>query len=72
MQGGNRIMTTMDTAGAKTVSEGTRAETSVVDTSVVETSLVETQWGGRIVASAFVVLAGGLSWVFVATAMIGQ
>lgn len=67
MQGGNRIMTTMDTAGAKTVSEGTRAETSVV-----ETSLVETQWGGRIVASAFVVLAGGLSWVFVATAMIGQ
>ena len=67
MQGGNRIMTTMDTAGAKTASEGTRAETSVV-----ETSLVETQWGGRIVASAFVVLAGGLSWVFVATAMIGQ
>ena len=67
MQGGNRIMTTMDTAGAKTVSEGPRGETSVV-----ETSLVETQWGGRIVASAFVVLAGGLSWVFVATAMIGQ
>ena len=37
-----------------------------------ETALVETVWGSRIVASAFVVLATGLSWVFVATAMIGQ
>ncbi|WP_157226100.1 hypothetical protein [Rhodococcus sp. AW25M09] len=37
---------------------------------VAETPLVETQWGGRVVASSFVVLATGLSWVFAATAMI--
>ncbi|WP_415976472.1 hypothetical protein [Rhodococcus sp. 077-4] len=41
-------------------------------TTLAETALVETLWGGRIVASAFVFLATGLSWVFVATAMIGQ
>ncbi|WP_274610870.1 hypothetical protein [Rhodococcus sp. KRD162] len=33
-------------------------------------ALVETQWGGRVIASSFVVLAAGLSWVFAATAMI--
>ncbi|MCJ0977132.1 hypothetical protein MTX35_05390 [Rhodococcus sp. ARC_M12] len=54
-------MTPTNTAGAKALSE----------TALAETSLVETQWGGRIVASAFVVLASGLSWVFAATAMIG-
>lgn len=61
MQGGKWIMTPTNTAGAKALSE----------TALAETSLVETQWGGRIVASAFVVLASGLSWVFAATAMIG-
>ncbi|MGV8874452.1 MAG: hypothetical protein ACOH2Q_18105 [Rhodococcus sp. (in: high G+C Gram-positive bacteria)] len=35
-------------------------------------ALVETPWGGRVIASSFVVLATGLSWVFVATAMINQ
>ncbi|WP_143546776.1 hypothetical protein [Rhodococcus sp. 06-235-1A] len=49
----------------------TMAETSPVEPSAVDTSLLETQWGGRVVASAFVVLATGLSWVFAATAMIG-
>ncbi len=57
MQGGKSIMTPTDTASA---------------TTLAETALVETLWGGRIVASAFVFLATGLSWVFVATAMIGQ
>ncbi|MBY4129905.1 hypothetical protein HQO83_16025 [Rhodococcus fascians] len=46
-------------------------ETSRVETSVVDTSLLETQWGGRVVASAFVVLTAGLSWAVAATAMIG-
>lgn len=57
MQGGKQIMTPTGTAGV---------------TAHAETALVETVWGGRIVASGFVVLATGLSWVFVASAMIGQ
>lgn len=57
MQGGKLMMTPTGTAGAA---------------AHAETALVETVWGSRIVASAFVVLATGLSWVFVATAMIGQ
>jgi len=57
MLGGKLMMTPTGTAAA---------------TAHAETALVETVWGGRIVASAFVVLATGLSWVFVATAMIGQ
>lgn len=67
MQGGKSIMTPTDTASATTI-----METHLVKTALVETPLVETPWGGRIIASAFVVLATGLSWVFVATAMIGQ
>jgi len=66
MQGGKWIMMPTDSSSAQTM-----METSPVETSVVDTSLLETQWGGRVVASAFVVLAAGLSWVFAATAMIG-
>ncbi|MFI8565189.1 hypothetical protein ACIGGF_01320 [Rhodococcus sp. NPDC078407] len=54
-------MTPTDSSSAQTV----------MGTSVPETSLLETQWAGRVVASAFVLLSAGLSWVFAATAMIG-
>ena len=49
----------------------TPMETTDADTARVETALLEGQWAGRIVASGFVALATGLSWVFAASAMIG-
>jgi hypothetical protein len=57
MQGGKWNMTPMETTDA--------------DTARVETALLEGQWAGRIVASGFVALATGLSWMFAASAMIG-
>ncbi|KQU57236.1 hypothetical protein ASG84_16685 [Rhodococcus sp. Leaf278] len=63
---GKWIMMPTDASSAQTV-----VESSPVETSVVDTSLLETQWAGRVVASAFVLLAAALSWVFAATAMIG-
>ncbi|OZF31997.1 hypothetical protein CH294_19670 [Rhodococcus sp. 14-2483-1-1] len=63
---GKWIMMPTDASSAQTM-----VETSPVETAVVDASLLETRWGGRVVASAFVVLAAGLSWVFAATAMIG-
>ena len=66
MQGGKWIMTPTESSSAQAM-----VETSRVETSVVDTSLLETQWGGRVVASAFVVLTAGLSWAVAATAMIG-
>lgn len=71
MQGGKWIMTPTESSSAQAMVETSRVETSVVKTSVVDTSLLETQWGGRVVASAFVVLTAGLSWAVAATAMIG-
>lgn len=71
MQGGKWIMTPTESSSAQAMVETSRVETSVVTASVVDTSLLETQWGGRVVASAFVVLTAGLSWAVAATAMIG-
>ncbi|WP_407726668.1 hypothetical protein ACJEDT_20045 [Rhodococcoides fascians] len=49
----------------------TPMETTDADTARMETALLEGQWAGRIVASGFVALATGLSWMFAASAMIG-
>lgn len=63
-------MMTTEASSAQTMVEMSPVETSTVR-AAADSSLLESRWGGRVVASSFVVLAVGLYWVCAATAMIG-